>query len=211
MPRKTKLILGGIALAVVAVLVVFGHEPSSSDGHDTCPEMGIDPARQVEGTCYVGSTKTVVVDQHDLLQIESLEAQLERIRVTKVPTGPKGSRAANRRFVTFDLSVTNRTDEPQSVEPSQVLLLLDSIVQQDAQVEGDEPDSFLARNAMIPAHGTIKGSVIFDVSDRQLEEIKKQGNLDIGNFRAGGGDYEPEALFEQPEMGVIRTYRNSSG
>jgi hypothetical protein len=164
----------------------------------------------VEGTCYQGDTKNVVVDQRDPLRIKTLEARLERIRVTKALTGPQGTKRANGHFVIFDLAVTNRTDEPHLLEADQIALLLDSLYGQDgkAQAAGYEPHSFEAQKVKIPPRGTVHGSVIFEVPEKkQLEEIAEHGNLDIGNFGAIDGGFEPEKLFEGPELGVIRTYR----
>jgi hypothetical protein len=212
MPLKNKLILAAIGLAVIGMLYVFSREPSfpSASARDTCPEQGIDPTSMVEGTCYVGGTKTVVVDKHHGLKIRTLEARLERIRVTSEITGPQGTLEADRHFVTFDLAVTNRTDEPHLLEADQIALLLDSLYGQDgeAQAAGYEPHSFEAQKVKIPPHGTVRGSVVFNLPGaKQLEEIAEHGNLDIGNFGAIDGGLEPEKLFEQGELGVIRTYR----
>jgi hypothetical protein len=213
MPWKNKLILTAIAVAVVAMLYVFSREPSGPGARDTCPEKGIDPTSMVEGTCYVGYQTTVVVDRRDTLKIKTLEARIERIRVTGALTGPKGTVEADRHFVTFDLAVTNRTDEPHLLEADQIALLLRSLYGQDIEVQaaGYEPHSFQAQKAEIPPHGTVRGSVVFDVPEaKELEEISKHGNLDIGNFGAIDGGFEPEVLFEQPELGVVRTYRKPS-
>ncbi|HEY5332649.1 MAG TPA: hypothetical protein VIJ21_03815 [Solirubrobacterales bacterium] len=212
MPLKNKLILAAIALAVIGMLYVFSREPEpfSPSARDTCPEKGIDPASMVEGTCYDGYTKDVVVDRHHPLRIRTLEARLERIRITTTLTGPQGTKQAKRHFVTFDLAVTNRTDEPHSLEADQIALLLQSLYGQDieAQAPGYEPHSFQAQKATIPPHGTVHGSVVFDLPEaKQLEEIAQHGNLDIGNFGSIDGGFEPEKLFEQGELGVIRTYR----
>jgi hypothetical protein len=44
------------------------------------------------------------------------------------------------------------------------------------------------------------------MSTAAVKGLTKVGNLDIDNFGAGEGDYEPEAVFNQPELGVMRTY-----
>jgi hypothetical protein len=211
MPLKNKLILAAIGLAVIGMLYVFSREPSlpGASTRDTCREHGIDPTEMAEGTCYQGDTKNVVVDQRDPLKIKTLEARLERIRVTTMLTGPQGTKRADGHFAIFDLAVTNRTEEPHLIEADQIALLLDSLYGQDgeAQVAGYEPHSFEARKVKIPPHGTVHGSVVFDVPEtKQLEEIAEHGNLDVGNFGAIDGGFEPERLFEQGELGVIRTY-----
>jgi hypothetical protein len=213
MPRKTKLILTAIALAVIGMLYVFSREPSltpNASTRDTCREHGIDPARMLEGTCYDGGVKDVVVDQRDPVRIYSLEARLERIRVTKSLTGSEGTKRASGHFATFDLAVTNRTPEPHFLEADQIALLLKSLYGQDieAQAPGYEPHSFQAQKAEIPPGGTVRGSVTFEVPEKkQVEEIAEHGNLDIGNFGSIDGGFEPEKLFEASELGVIRTYR----
>jgi hypothetical protein len=202
MPRKQKAILAVIALAVIGMLVIFAHEPSNSAPPDDCPSKGIDPQQRKEGTCEVGHTKTVVVDRDHTLRLETLEARIEGMRKGPVPGG-----STKRILVSFDLEVTNRTDSSQRVGESQFLLRLGTVHGEDVAVEAEsEPDSFLSPGREIPPGRTEKGSVTFLVAKGAPKAIAKEGNLCIGNFGFDNGEYEPEALFEQPEMGVIRTY-----
>jgi hypothetical protein len=99
---------------------------------------------------------------------------------------------------------------PVRVGENQIVLLLGEVHGEDVEAEqGYEPRSFLARQVEIPPGATARGSVTFDISDAGLEALARDGNLDIGNFGATSADYEPERLFEEPELGVIRTYRKA--
>lgn len=206
MPLKTKVILGVIGLAVVGMLFVFGHESSSSAPHDDCPSKGIDPERRKEGTCEDGGTKDVVVDRDDTLKLVTLDARLEGTRKGPVPAGPSGPGTAKRILVSFDLAITNRTDSPQAVGQNQVVLLLGSEHGEDVTAEKADPRSFLSRGEEIAPGDTATGTVTFLVAKGAPKVIAETGNLDIGDFGFGGGDYEPERLFGEPEVGVIRTY-----
>jgi hypothetical protein len=54
--------------------------------------------------------------------------------------------------------------------------------------------------------------VTFDIPKGAVKVMNEEGNLDIGNFAAGDGDYQPERVFSESELGVIRTYpRPTSG
>jgi hypothetical protein len=208
MPRKTKAILGLIALAVLVTLVIFGHEPSGPDTRDTCAAKGIDPAVRKEGTCYVGKTKTVVVDPAHTLELATLDARLAGVRESAALRGPQGIKLARGTFVTYDLAITNRTGSPAAVGQNQVVLRLGQVHGEDVEAEeGYEPDSFLAQGKEISPGATMKGSVTFDVPAAQLQEIGTNGNLDIADFGPGQRDYEPERMFDEAEVGVIRTYR----
>jgi hypothetical protein len=209
-PLKYKVVLGVLALAFVAVLFVFGQEPSDSPPRETCTSKGIDPEDRKEGACYEGDQRKVVVNPDHRLRLGTLDARLLGAKESAYLTGPSGRDHARGQFVTFDLAITNRTDAPVRVGENQVILLLGDTHGEDVEAEvGYEPRSFLARQVEIPPGGTATGSVTFDVSDAGIQVLARDGNLDIGNFGATSADYEPEGLFEEPELGVIRTYRKA--
>jgi len=212
MPLKTKLILGTLALGVAVILLIFGQEPPSGRStRDTCPSQGIDPEVRNEGTCYVGSTKTVVVDSTHRLRLETLDAKVGGVRESATLSSSNGVKRAPRVFVTFDLAITNRTDKPQTLGENQVVLNVGKEIGGDEGVErAYEPHSFLAQGKAIPPGGTGHGTVTFAISDAEAEVLTREGNLDIGDFRTDG-DYEPERLLQEPEVGVIRTYRKPTG
>jgi hypothetical protein len=207
MRPRNKAILWAAAIAVVGMLYVFSREPSGSDTFDNCRAKGIDPEQMVEGTCQVGKTKTVVVDRGDLLELETLDARLEGMREATTMSGPEGTKSAGKgnEFVTFDVEITNRTDKSQSVGESQVALAggWDEDIAVDRRYE---PRSFLSRPTPIAAGETAHGTVTFLMKKTAAKGLVKVGNLDIDNFDAGEGDYEPEAVFKRSELGVMRTY-----
>ncbi len=78
---------------------------------------------------------------------------------------------------------------------------------EDTAVEqGYEPHSFLSRPTPIAPGETAHGTVTFQMSTAAVEDLAKEGNLDIDNFGPGNGAYDPEEVFTQPELGVMRTY-----
>jgi hypothetical protein len=125
--------------------------------------------------------------------------------------GPEGTKLAKdgHKFVTFDLAITNRTDSPQSVGESQ--LAIPGAWGEDTAVErGYEPHSFLSRSTPIAPGETALGTLTFQMSTAAVENLAKEGNLDIDNFGPGDSDYAPEEVFTQPELGVMRTYGPAS-
>jgi len=207
MRPRTKVILWATALAVVGMLYVFSREPSRPDTFDNCAAKGIDPEQMVEGFCRVGNTTTVVVDKGHLLKLETLDARLEGMREGTTMSGPEGTKLAGdgHEFVTFDLAITNHTDSPQSVGESQ--LAIPDTWGEDTTVErGYEPHSFLSRPTPIAPGETAHGTVTFQMSAAAVEDLAKEGNLDIDNFGPGNSEYDPEEVFNQPELGVMRTY-----
>jgi hypothetical protein len=197
-----------IFLVVVAVFGVVGEHFASGSYPPTsnCGAKEIDTGAHREGTCMDGKTKIVVVNEHSVLKLESLEAKLVGIHERKTISGPAGSKIARGEFLTFDLAVTNRTDAPAAVAEGQFVLLVGGIYGEDVEVEeGYERRSFLSREREIPPGGTAEGTVTFAVPAKQLAVLRKKGNLDLGNFGVTGADFEPEAIFSEPEYGVIRT------
>jgi hypothetical protein len=208
MSRKSKSILAAVALAVAAMLFVFSREPDAPDTRETCTAAGIDPQTMAEGTCYVGGTKQVVVDSGHLLRMGSLDARLLGARVARRLTGPGGTKLAKGRFVTFDLALTNRTDAPVVFGENQAVLLVRRYYGEDVEAEeGYAPDSLGSRGRSVAPGETVHGSLTFQVPPGEAGLVDRRGNLDLGNFGSGGGDFEPEALLQEPEVGVIRTYR----
>lgn len=194
-----------VVVAIVGMNVVTGHYPTSD-----CRAKGIDPSARKEGSCDDYGTKLVVVDKHSVLKLDSLEAKLEGVSERKRTSGPLGAKTASGTYVVFDLALTNLTKSPQTFTGDQTRLQLRYEVGEDVAIDRDhEPRSFLARRREIPPHGSEVGTVTFEVSRQEVELLKKQGNLDIGNFGASTpeGNYEPEAMFEGSEYGVIRTYQ----
>jgi hypothetical protein len=193
-----------VALAIVAEHFASGSYPPTSN----CRAKGISSELHKEGTCTNGESTTVVVNKDDALKLGSLEARLEGVRERKTISGPAGSKTARGEFVTFDLAVTNRTDAPAMFAENQVVLLLGATYGEDAEVEeGYERRSFLARKREIPPLGTENGTVTFAVPAKQAAVLVEEGNLDFGNFGTGGADFDPEAIFNESEYGVIRTYQ----
>lgn len=188
-----------IFLVGVAVFGVLGEHFASGSDPETSSDCGakeITTEARKEGSCFYDNTKIVVVDEHSALKLDSLEARLEGIRERE-------------KHVTFDLAITNRTDEPATVTEDQFVLLLGSKLygEDSAADERNEPRSFRAREHEIPPRGTENGTVTFTVPGPEIKTLREGGNLDLGNFVGTGGADEPEAIFDAPEYGVIRTYQ----
>jgi hypothetical protein len=194
----------GTVLAVVAEHFVARHFPPAGE----CAVKGIDTLARNEGTCKEGDSTLVVVDRHSVLKLRSLEARLLGIQDRKTIKGPAGSRTALGRFLTLDLAVTNRTGAPASVGQGQIMLLLGELHREDVEIEeGYEPHSFLKLARAIPPDGTEDGTVTFSASAAGAKLLPTRGNIDIVNLGASVPAHEPEALFSEPEYGVIRTYK----
>jgi hypothetical protein len=191
---RTKLVLWVLGLAFIAMLVVFSEEPSFPKPPDTCTEKGIDPSEMKEGTCDDGGTRMDVVDIGDTLELRTLKARLDGIHEA-------GSLA------TFDLTIKSRAFKPVYLGKYQVVLVLGQDLDQDVEAETlSEPHSFLSRSHPIQPGETVRGTVVFEVTPAEIEEIEEEGNLDIANFRHRGDAYNTTLAFSGSEYGVMRTY-----
>jgi len=180
-------------------------EGQAADGD--CEEKGIDGPERKEGTCFAEGTKWVVADMHSPLKLETLEARLTGLQERKTISSEFESTTANGVFVTFDLTITNLTHAPQEFEEAQAVLFVDeSVYTQDFEVQnGSEERSFLWEEGPIQPQEPFEGTVTFDIPRKIAKKITAEGNLDIANF--GAEYYEPEAFFEEEEIGTIRTYQ----
>ncbi len=168
---------------------------------------GIDPTQMKEGTCFDGETTAVVVDRGDTLNLQTLAARLEGTRERASLSGPAGTEAAQGRFFTFDLAITNMADYSVTLVKDQLTLLLGKPYGEDIEVEKRfEPHSLLVQKRLILPGETVHGTVTFEVPTEEVGRVAETGNLEIANFGVRGDAYEPEAIFNDSEMGVMRTY-----
>jgi hypothetical protein len=209
--RRTKLVIAGVILVVIAVLVVFyssAHQPEV--GPDECPSKGIDPQTRKEGTCEDDGTRDVVVDYGHTVRLKTLDARLLGIKEGTTVGGAAGTELAKGRFETVTLAITNRTDRPRTIGEDQIVLDLQRLYPEDAAAERDEPRSFLARHLSIAPGSTARGTLVFQIPPGQPEVLRREGNLDLANF-SDSADYEPERAVAGGEVGVIRTYDRPVG
>ncbi len=182
---RTKLVLWLLALGVVAMLVVFSEEPSFPKPPDTCKEKGIDPSEMKEGTCEDEGRTLDVVDIGDTLRLRTLKARLEGIH----EKGP---------FVTFDLAIKSRAFKPVRLGENQLVLVLEHDVDQDVEAERRlGPRAFRDRHRPIAPGETAQGSVVYEVTPSEEQQVNEEGNLDIYNFGVRDEGFE---------IGVMRTY-----
>lgn len=188
---------------MVAEHFVAGKERTSD-----CGAKGINRGAHKEGTCTEGGTKLVVVNQHSVLKLPSLEARLLGIDQRKTIDGPGGSKTTKGKFAIFDLAITNLTDAPAKVVEGQCMLYLVGLYSEAVEVEERfEPQSFLHRDQEIPPQGTEEGTVVFSLGNHRAPKLRTDGNLDCVNLGSSVSPLEPEGLFDEPEYGVIRTYQ----
>jgi hypothetical protein len=208
MSWKQRSAIAAVVLAVLATLVIFyrsAREPAPV--RDTCEAKGIDPQLRAEGTCEVGSTKQVVVNPGHTVHLKTLDARIVGVRESTTLGGPGGTRIAHGVFETYDLAVTNRTDDPETMGESQTGLFAGEFHGEDVGAEREsEPGSFLAKDEPIAPGATERGTVVFQIPEHEAKVMRETGNFDIANF-SSSGDYEPEEILDGPEVGVIRTYR----
>jgi len=178
-----------------------GESEGESFGEGSCIERGIDTAERKEGTCSQEGHKYAVVDRQSTLEMETLDAKLLGIRKNKTLSSDLGSETASGIFVTFELSITNRTHTPATFEEGQCWLYIDeNVYTQDFEVQnGIEQQSFLWQGQEIQPQNSQVGTVTFDVPSSVLTDLEKGGNLDFGNFGSEGE--------EGHEIGTIRTYQ----
>jgi hypothetical protein len=206
MRPRTKLILFAAALALVGTLYVFAQGPSTSTV-DNCREKGIDPEEKKVGTCEDDGTKNVVVNPSEMLELETLDAQLRWMR-ERLAQIPAGTGAKGHDEVTFDLAVTNRTDAPETFGQGQILLEGARLYTPDVAAEKASGDALEFDPTPISPGKTVGGTVTFETSSKAARQLHVVGDLDIGNFGSDPTDSEPEAFFEAPEIGVIRTEKD---
>ncbi len=198
----------GFVLVLAALAVFLEHFVEGNYPRTDCEKLEIDSGARKEGACFEGDTRLVVVDRHSTLRMGTLEAKLLGIRDRKTIRGPAGSKAAEGKFVTVEVAVTNTTDAPAAVVAGQFVLFAGELHSESVKVdEKYEPRSFLSRAREIPPKGTEKGTVTFAVSTEEAESVPESGNFDVASLGEPAPASKPRALFRRPEYGVIRLYK----
>jgi Domain of unknown function (DUF4352) len=219
--QRILLVLVGILAVALVVGLVAGR---GDDGEETtatatgkkrvagvseevteCEKMGISSPPREEGTCDADGIRWVVVNRDGLLKLPTLEAEMLDLRETRTITDESGGSAtAKGTYVIVELSITNHTDAPERFEDSQIVLLAGGPYTADAKVQSTvERKSFLGQDTPIQPGDSQVGTVVFDLPSSAFKALdtEGEGNLNIVNFGSRG------EIFEQGEIGVIRTYQ----
>lgn len=172
-----------------------------------CDAMGINRKQGREGICVERGRRFVVVDKGSTLRLKELNARLVNIEMTDSVTGAPGAgtASASGTFVIVTLAITNKLDGPVIFDEfqEQVFLLLGgNRYSEDFDAEnGPVQESFTWQGKEIQPEATQTGAVVFDVPNKVLADLNKDGNIFILNFS------EADSLSGQPKVfGIIRTY-----
>jgi hypothetical protein len=198
----------GFIVIVAAIAVFVEHFAEGTFPETDCEKKEIDTGARKEGICFEGNTRLVVVDRHTRLRIGTLEAELLGIRNRGTLHGPAGRKAAEGKFVTVEVALTNTTDALAAAEAGQFLLYAYGFHSEAVGVDRKyEPRSFLARHEKIPAKGTEVGTVTFEMSTEEADSVPGNANFDIVDFGDPVPISRPNAIENKAEYGVIRTYK----
>lgn len=162
-----------------------------------------------EGTCIDGKYKYDVVNRNSTLKLEELDVDLVSIDTTDV-LADVGVERPNGVFLVITLAVTNRLSAPVYFDDTQDQTTYGATVNGDynqytedfdAENGGDE-QSFLWQGKEIQPDTTQTGTIIFDVPQEAVDNLDKDGNINILNF----SDAESYGGRAKLPIGVIRTY-----
>lgn len=104
-----------------------GSEETASASGD-CAEKEIASGAHKEGTCTENGVKSVVVDMHSPLKLETLEASLKGVQERKSISAEGETETANGVYATFEVAITNLGHTPVEFEEDQSIGAVNSFI-----------------------------------------------------------------------------------
>jgi hypothetical protein len=178
-----------------------------SDPRKSCDAQGINRTQLLEGACTEGGVQYVVGNHESVVRLRTLRAAIVGLSVSGAAGG--GDRAATPvrdAFLRITLQVQNRDKVPHRFAFGQTMIgigpnnYLES-VEVERQVH---PESIAAVNGgRIGPGETLRGDVIFDITEADYQILMREGRFFIWNF---GDRAALEIDRSVGQLGQIRLY-----
>lgn len=172
-----------------------------------CNAQGINATQLGTGACTEGGVQYVVGNYGGVVDLRTLAVAIVAAAVAPADEG-HGRRAVPRReaFLRLTLEVQNRDRVPHRFAFGQTMLGVggDNYLER-TDVERDvDPEAIGATNGgMIGPGETLRGDVIFDITEADYQQLKQVGRFFIWNFGAHGATRISRST---GQLGQIRLY-----
>jgi hypothetical protein len=177
-----------------------------TDPKKSCEEQGINSTQLYPGACTEGGIHYVVANYGGIVRLRTLAVAITGVAVSP---GYQGSgRTVTPRYDAFlrvSLQVQNRDKVSHRFGFGQTMLGVagdNYLERRDIERRVHQESIARANGGMIGPGETLRGDVLFDITEGDYQELQRRGRFFIWNF---GGRAEPQ-LRRGDQVGQIRLY-----
>jgi hypothetical protein len=187
-------------------------KPKPTDPKKSCDAQGVNSTQLRTGACTEDGIQYVVGNYEDAVRLRTLGVAIIGVSVSGVAAG-HGRRAAPTRdaFLRITLQVQNRDKVPHRFDFGQTMLGIgaDNYTESTAVERRVHPESLASVNGgKIGPGETLRGDVLFDITQADYEVLDRQGRFFIWNF----GDHAAAQIAPRStkQLGQIRLYAHTT-
>lgn len=178
-----------------------------SDPHKSCNAQGINSTQLGIGACTEGNVQYVVRNYGGVVDLKKLAVAIVGVDVAPADQGHGHTVTPQRdAFLRIKLQVQNRDRVPHRFAFGQTMLGIGS----DNYLERTDVERLVDREPIATANGgmvgpgeTLRGDVIFDISQGDYEQLQRVGRFFIWDF---GGHASAQISRSTGQLGQIRLY-----
>lgn len=198
--------LGAISTPTAAGRPSRDGGPPRTDPTKSCEAQGVNSTQLYPGACTEGGVRYVVANYGGVVRMRSLAVTITGVGVAGSFDGPDRSITPDYdAFLRVGLQVQNRSRVPQRFGFGQTMLgIAENNYLERADIERRYYGQSLARvnGGMIGPGETLRGDVIFDITELNYQELQRRGRFFIWNF----GERASPRLRRGAQIGQIRLY-----
>lgn len=182
-----------------------------TDPKKSCDAQGVNATQLRTGACTEDRIQYVVGNYEDAVRLRTLGVAIMGVSVSGIAVG-NGKRAAPTRdaFLRISLQVQNRDKVPHRFAFGQTMLGIgaDNYIESTQIERNVHPESLAAVNGGNIGPGeTLRGDVIFDITQADYEVLDRQGRFFIWNFGERAAAQIPRTT---KQLGQIRLYAHTT-
>jgi hypothetical protein len=194
-------IAGSTASTAPAAPVKRGH----SDPHKSCEAQGINATQRGVGACTEDGVQYVVANFGGVVRLRTLAVAIIGVGVAPADEDGRRSVAPQRdAFLRIKLQVQNLDRVPHHFSLGQTMLGInaDNYLESVAVERQVHPESLAKAGTMGPGE-TLRGDVLFDITEADYSELQRRGRFFIWNF----GEHASAQISRKiGQLGQLRLY-----
>lgn len=160
--------------------------PKPSDPHKGCDEQGINPTQLREGACTEDGIQYVVGNRESVVRLRTLKAAIIGVSVAGEDAGNHHvARPERDAFLRITIQVQNRDKVPHRFGFGQTMLGIGANnYLESVDVERDVHEEAIAKvnGGVIQPGETLRGDVLFDITEADYAVLDRQARFFIWNF-----------------------------
>ncbi len=201
----------GLAEVTQTTPTTASGKPKPTDPNKSCDAQGVNSTQLRTGACTEDGIQYVVGNYEDAVRLRTLGVAIIGVSVSGVAAG-NGRRATPTRdaFLRITLQVQNRDKVPHRFNFGQTMLGIgaDNYVESTDVEKNVHPESLAKVNGGIIGPGeTLRGDVIFDITQADYEVLDRQARFFIWNFGQHASTQIPRST---RQLGQIRLYAHTT-